>query len=145
MGHHREILFLFSQSSLTGSCASVCSIVPLKLIQIKIFYISLVGGGFIMYYFIVLPRLPLHHQFVTMKLTMQCTNVLFRIISWIIVSCTLASFFIASFSDPGRITKENLHQYEENYEFDGVLYVPKTCRTCLIKRLVTKKAHCCSS
>jgi len=92
---------------------------------LQIFYISLVGGGFIMYYFIVLPRLPLHHQ----------------IISWIIVSCTLASFFIASFSDPGRITKENLHQYEENYEFDGVLYVPKTCRTCLIKRPARSK-HC---
>lgn len=43
---------------------------------------------------------------------------------------------MASRSDPGKITKDNVHKYIENYEYDGVLYTNKICPTCDIPRLV---------
>lgn len=84
-----------------------------------------------------MPYLPLHHQYdLYFFKVLFFFNFFIRIISYFIVFCTFGSFIMASRSDPGKITKDNVHKYIENYEYDGVLYTNKTCPTCDIPRLV---------
>lgn len=93
--------------------------------MLQIFYGLLVGGGYIIFLYTAFPRLPVHHQ----------------VASFVVVSLTVVAFLLACYTDPGRITKDNLERYLPNYPYDGIMYMPKTCRTCLIERPARSK-HC---
>jgi hypothetical protein len=49
-----------------------------------------------------------------------------------VVFLTYLSFIVASFSDPGRVTAENVKGHCRIYPYDYLLYQPKVCRTCKI-------------
>lgn len=57
------------------------------------------------------------------------------------VALTLFSFVYVSRCDPGKITKKNAHQFKASFPYDGILYVPKECKTCGIERPARSK-HC---
>jgi hypothetical protein len=44
------------------------------------------------------------------------------------------SFWLASTSDPGRITEANHDRALRLYPFDNVIFTPKPCRTCKFTR-----------
>jgi len=95
-----------------------------------IFYICLVGGGYIMFnifgmHHVPGPFLGVAHKYI------------FHIFVW----CVLGWFAHVCMSDPGTITKENLKFHLSKYPFDGLLYDPKECTTCKIIRPPRSK-HC---
>jgi hypothetical protein len=47
-----------------------------------------------------------------------------------------ASYYIACTSNPGIITQENLQKHLEYYKYDGLIYKPKDCVTCKMKKYV---------
>ncbi|EFC50764.1 predicted protein, partial [Naegleria gruberi] len=55
---------------------------------------------------------------------------------------TYCSFLIASFSDPGFITKKTERQFEKSFPYDEVMYISeRKCSTCDIVRPARSK-HC---
>ncbi|KAL6777532.1 hypothetical protein ACKKBF_B21850 [Auxenochlorella protothecoides x Auxenochlorella symbiontica] len=54
---------------------------------------------------------------------------------------SLVFFVLASWTDPGVVTPENVEQYNRQYRLDGVLYQPRTCATCNIPKPARSK-HC---
>jgi len=66
---------------------------------------------------------------------------LHRPLSLVLVAAGFGLHQWCCFSEPGTITRENLAHYEDNYAFDGLMYVPKQCRTCAIMRPARAK-HC---
>lgn len=46
-----------------------------------------------------------------------------------LISISLLSFFMASFSDPGYIHSKNLRRALEMTDYDYILYFPKDCYT----------------
>lgn len=54
---------------------------------------------------------------------------------------SLVFFVLASWTDPGIVTPENVEQYSRQYRLDGVLYQPRTCATCNIPKPARSK-HC---
>ncbi len=89
------------------------------------------------------------------------TNTFQRMNFWAIITCTttivsclivrllapltafytFTSFYIASVSDPGRITHQNVKQCHKIYDYDYLLYYPKFCSTCHLDRPARAK-HC---
>ena len=53
----------------------------------------------------------------------------------------LAFFAACGCANPGVITKDNIEKYLKDFEYDGTMYVPKDCSTCLIKKPARSK-HC---
>ena len=57
------------------------------------------------------------------------------VIGWIV-------FFNALFSNPGKITKENVKEICEKYDYDNIMYIKdKMCKTCKIPKPARSK-HC---
>lgn len=54
---------------------------------------------------------------------------------------TFASFFKASWSNPGIIDRGNSKSYQEMYPYDYLMYTPKFCDTCLFDKPPRSK-HC---
>jgi hypothetical protein len=110
-----------------GSVETVFCWRPNPLLQL--FYLALMGGGFIIFAlhslpFFPNPRLEWWHRY-TAYATM---------VGGVMI------FLAASFADPGVITAANLHRFSR-VPFDQVLYEPKICRTCHIPRPARSK-HC---
>ncbi len=110
-----------------SACETWCCWKPNPLLQL--FYLGLMGGGFVLYYHTSLthmpnPRLPLWHI----------------PSSYCVMGGGLVIFMLACFSDPGTITPAALHRYCVT-PYDGVLYTPRMCRTCLVPRPARSK-HC---
>ncbi|CAG8512117.1 7003_t:CDS:10 [Ambispora gerdemannii] len=60
----------------------------------------------------------------------------------LVILFTYLSLFIASWSDPGRITRENAIKAGRMFEYDLLLFEPhNVCRTCLIEKPARSK-HC---
>ena len=53
----------------------------------------------------------------------------------------IVTFCLASFTDPGTITKENVTEYMRLFQYDNVLYSLKDCRTCELPKVARSK-HC---
>ena len=49
-------------------------------------------------------------------------------------------FALACFTDPGTVTASSLHRFSR-VPYDGQLYAPKMCRTCMLPRPARSK-HC---
>jgi len=119
-------------------CGPRCQSVMLKVERrccwrpnplLQLFYIALMGGGFVIYYqkslpLVPNPRLALFHRY----------NGFFVMAGGLLV------FVLASFCDPGGITAANLHRFSR-VPFDNVLYEPKFCKTCQLPRPARSK-HC---
>ncbi|KAI8053083.1 DHHC palmitoyltransferase-domain-containing protein [Syncephalis plumigaleata] len=58
-----------------------------------------------------------------------------------VIIVTYLSFIVASYSDPGYITKENEVAQSKLYPYDYLLYQPKECRTCKVLKAARSK-HC---
>eukprot|EP00962_Isochrysis_galbana_P032415 scaffold10647_cov113-Isochrysis_galbana.AAC.13 len=56
------------------------------------------------------------------------------------VGVGLLSFFLACYCDPGTISAASLHRFSRE-PYDGVIYKPKMCPTCMIPRPARSK-HC---
>ncbi|KAL1523796.1 hypothetical protein AB1Y20_018719 [Prymnesium parvum] len=105
----------------------VCCWRPNPLLQL--FYVALMGGGFTLFCLHSLPhmpnpRLPEWHRF----------SAYATMLTGIVI------FIFASFADPGTITPARLHRFSQ-VPFDGVIYAPKMCRTCMVPRPARSK-HC---
>ncbi|KAG9299539.1 hypothetical protein G9A89_020710 [Geosiphon pyriformis] len=59
----------------------------------------------------------------------------------LVILFTYSSLIIASWSDPGRISRENALHATKIFEYDFLLFEPKTCRTCLLQKPARSK-HC---
>jgi hypothetical protein len=93
----------------------------------QLFYLVLVMGGLYIFNLSVAPHLdPLH-------------NYLFVVI----IPSPYIAFFLASVSNPGRITKQNFKVYQKMWPFDNILFAPKECYTCLLPKPARSK-HCSS-
>ena len=53
----------------------------------------------------------------------------------------LGTFFMASINPPGKITKDNVKKFIEQYPYDQVLYTAKDCSICKIQKPARAK-HC---
>eukprot|EP00315_Gephyrocapsa_oceanica_P032215 CAMPEP_0185413650 /NCGR_PEP_ID=MMETSP1365-20130426/5174_1 /TAXON_ID=38817 /ORGANISM="Gephyrocapsa oceanica, Strain RCC1303" /LENGTH=388 /DNA_ID=CAMNT_0028016531 /DNA_START=35 /DNA_END=1201 /DNA_ORIENTATION=- len=110
-----------------ASTEEVCCGRPNPLLQL--FYLSLVLGGFYLFLlstrqYMDNPRLAHYHSYAPYPA----------------VGVAIATFVAASFSDPGTITPANLHRFSRE-PFDGVLYRPKMCPSCMLPRPARSK-HC---
>uniref|UniRef100_A0A6T0DJF2 Palmitoyltransferase n=1 Tax=Chrysotila carterae TaxID=13221 RepID=A0A6T0DJF2_CHRCT len=115
-------------------CAAACEYVddvccwrPNPLLQL--FYLSLMGGGFILYYMHCLPHIP--------NTRLSAWH---RLSSYAAMLGGFVIFFLASFCDPGTVTSANLHRFS-TVHFDNVIYKPKMCTTCMLPRPARSK-HC---
>ncbi|KAJ3343176.1 hypothetical protein HDU93_009726 [Gonapodya sp. JEL0774] len=88
---------------------------------IQIFYFTILSAGVLVFLVYGYPRLP--------------TPLLGPIQTYVTIPLTIfsayASFYLASVSDPGKVTSKNVAKCLEVFEFDYVLYTPRTCSTCL--------------
>ena len=96
---------------------------------LQLFYLGLMFGGFALYWMHSCPlmpnqRLPLWH----------------KVLSYFVVAGGLVIFATASFCDPGTVTPSSLHRFSR-VPYDGALYTPKMCRTCMLPRPARSK-HC---
>ena len=96
---------------------------------LQLFYLGLMAGGFALYWMhscplMPNPRLPLGH----------------KIASYFVMGGGIVVFTLASFVDPGTITASSLHRFSR-VAYDGQLYEPKMCRTCMLPRPARSK-HC---
>ena len=85
----------------------VCCWRPNPLLQL--FYLSLMGGGFVLYWQHSLPLIP------NSRLAEW-----HRISSYLVMSGGVYIFFLASFCDPGTVTAANLHRFS-TMPFDNVV------------------------
>eukprot|EP00965_Chrysotila_dentata_P009887 322523-Pleurochrysis_carterae.AAC.3 len=95
-------------------CAAACEYVddvccwrPNPLLQL--FYLSLMGGGFILYYMHCLPHIP--------NTRLSAWH---RLSSYAAMLGGFVIFFLASFCDPGTVTSANLHRFS-TVHFDNVV------------------------
>jgi hypothetical protein len=105
----------------------VCCLRPNPALQL--FYLGLVFSGLALFMyssfpFVANPRLAEWHTYSPYPA----------------VSAGLLSFFLACYCDPGTISAASLHRFSRE-PFDGVIYKPKMCPTCLIPRPARSK-HC---
>eukprot|EP00301_Raphidiophrys_heterophryoidea_P006754 c12699_g3_i1.p1 GENE.c12699_g3_i1~~c12699_g3_i1.p1 ORF type:complete len:403 (+),score=69.89 c12699_g3_i1:1241-2449(+) len=96
----------------------------------QLFYLSLILGGLFIYFAHLHHKIPFHqmspwHSFW---------------IPTVIISC-FVTFGLASFTDPGVVTPENLRQLHTMFPVDGNLYQKKYCDTCGLDRPARSK-HC---
>lgn len=85
----------------------VCCWRPNPLLQL--FYLALMGGGFVLYYLHSLPRMP------NSRLPDW-----HRYSSYLTMLTGLVIFLLASFADPGTVTAASLHRFSR-VPFDGVV------------------------
>lgn len=120
-----------------AQCSKVwdyCANKPNPLTQI--FYLSLVIPGYIIFNLYAVPYFPDGAEGETLVWRFRK----FMVPAWTTV--TLTAFLLASLSDPGVITAENVDEYNKVYPRDKVLYREvKTCRTCGFVRPPRSK-HC---
>ncbi|KXS16757.1 zf-DHHC-domain-containing protein [Gonapodya prolifera JEL478] len=98
---------------------------------IQIFYFVILTAGVAVFLVNGYPRLPTpllgpFQTYVTIPLT---------------IFSAYASFYLASFSDPGKVTSKNVARCLEVFEYDYMLFTPRTCPTCLIIKPARSK-HC---
>ncbi|KAF2071885.1 hypothetical protein CYY_006812 [Polysphondylium violaceum] len=110
-----------------GSCYHYFMYKPNRILQGL--YLSLVLVGFYLFHkdafpFLQAPYLEEFHK----------VGAIFM------VSFTLITFIIASVSDPGIITTDNVDQYNV-YDYDRYLYIKKHCETCNFTKPARSK-HC---
>ncbi len=96
----------------------------------QLFYLFIIIGSYSMFMldgmqYIPNPYLPWYHRY----------------LSFAIVSFVLLSFVIASRSDPGYITDDNVELYEKSFEYDGFMFVKHDCSTCKTPKPARSK-HC---
>ena len=130
---------------------------------LQLFYLGLMAGGFALYWMhscrlMPNPRLPLEHKiasyFVMAGVHPGCN----RRCRCCIQPCAprrhpcaprlqpfchpggIVIFALASFCDPGTFTAASLHRFSR-VPYDGQLYAPKMCRTCMLPRPARSK-HC---
>lgn len=114
-------------SKLEGCCGFIMND---KHPIVQIFYLILVSGGLWIFSLGVAPRIP--NEYISDSHWYLITPV---------VVLTYGCFFVASFSDPGKLNSANVARVQELWPYDHVLYDKKTCRTCLFQRPARSK-HC---
>lgn len=102
----------------------------------QIFYLSLILPGYIIFNLCAVPYFPDGLEGDTLVWRFRK----FMVPAWTAV--TLTSFLLASLSDPGVITAENIDEFKDEYPRDDVLYKEeKVCNTCGFVRPPRSK-HC---
>lgn len=105
----------------------VCCLRPNPALQL--FYLGLVLSGLALFMyscfpFVANPRLSAWHGYTPYPA----------------VGVGLLSFFLACYCDPGTISAASLHRFSRE-PYDGIIYKPKMCPTCMIPRPARSK-HC---
>jgi hypothetical protein len=100
---------------------------PNPLLQLV--WVGLVGGGYLLFLRDIYPHmgpdlLPTHVW-----------------LSHLLVAGTFGSFYLVCASDPGVVDQRRAAEHAASYPFDGLLYKPKKCDTCLVERPARAK-HC---
>jgi hypothetical protein len=96
---------------------------------IQIFYLILLTGCIVLFYFSAFSRVstalsPLHHILIP-----------------IAISYTYFAFYLACTSDPGIITEKNVEKVDKLFDYDYIIFKPKTCSTCKFDKPARSK-HC---
>ena len=110
-----------------GKLEEVCCWRPNPMLQL--FYIALMGGGFVLFYQNSLPLMP-----------NPWLPYWHRMSAYAWMACGVLLFVAASFADPGCVSAANLHRFSR-VPYDNVLYSPRFCRTCNVPRPARSK-HC---
>ncbi|KAI9499326.1 DHHC palmitoyltransferase-domain-containing protein [Zychaea mexicana] len=97
---------------------------------LQIFFLFLTGGSIGLFLKYALPNIP----------GIYLHPVHLYIIPAQILSL-YASYYFACATDPGIVTKDNIQQFLDHYQYDGLLYEPKDCTTCHIPKPARSK-HC---
>ncbi|CAG8480238.1 4766_t:CDS:2 [Paraglomus brasilianum] len=97
---------------------------------LQMVYLFLITGAVYAFYVSVWPHIPGPYL---SRIHLYTSN--------LIIIFTYATMFIASRSDPGRVTRENVFKACKAFQYDLVLFEPKQCRTCLIQKPARSK-HC---
>ena len=93
-----------------------------------IFYIVLITSGSTVYTLKVVPFFG-------------STN-LFCVVTYLLIVVDVLLFVACNRKDPGIITPENIDNYIDKYQYDGLYYTQSTCRTCGTEKPARSK-HCC--
>lgn len=96
---------------------------------LQIIYLTLVNGGYVLFYMYgqrhYIPNNSPHLPFIYLTLIFN-----------------FLSFLACAYSDPGIITKENMKDYKDMFQYDHQMYLPKTlCPTCVTEKPARSK-HC---
>jgi hypothetical protein len=98
---------------------------------IQILYLGIIIGAYAAFFTFGFPHLPNPYFWAINKP-----------ISGVVLAVCLVSFAMASFTDPGVVTKDNALRYRRLFDFDMVLYTPnRECSTCQFEKVARSK-HC---
>jgi len=90
---------------------------------VQLFYLSVSLGGIVLFFSTALYRLP--NKFL---------GPIHFVIMPIVIAFIYVSFYIASVSNPGYVTKENVEKLCKHFKYDHVLYSERTCGTCKLQK-----------
>ncbi|ORX73516.1 zf-DHHC-domain-containing protein [Anaeromyces robustus] len=97
---------------------------------IQLFYLSISLGGIILFFYTALYRLP--NQFL---------GPIHFYIMPVVIAFIYVSFYVASVSNPGYVTKENVDKLCKHFKYDHILFSERTCETCKLQKPARSK-HC---
>ncbi|KAK3727924.1 hypothetical protein QZH41_016376, partial [Actinostola sp. cb2023] len=119
----RIVDYLFFTRCSNGVCMPLASRNHCMLI----FYIILITSGSTVYTLKVVPFFG-------------STN-LFCVVTYLLIAVDVLLFVACNRKDPGIITPENIDNYIDKYQYDGLYYTQSTCRTCGTEKPARSK-HC---
>ncbi|KND01473.1 uncharacterized protein SPPG_03274 [Spizellomyces punctatus DAOM BR117] len=97
---------------------------------LQIFYLSLITGCIFIFWQNAWPAIPNSHVGKIHVYTVP-----------LMIASVYGSFILASWSNPGVLTRENNDRALSIWEYDHIIFTPKMCRTCQFQKPARSK-HC---
>eukprot|EP00928_Gymnodinium_smaydae_P066222 TRINITY_DN49261_c0_g1_i1.p1 TRINITY_DN49261_c0_g1~~TRINITY_DN49261_c0_g1_i1.p1 ORF type:complete len:382 (+),score=44.97 TRINITY_DN49261_c0_g1_i1:174-1319(+) len=102
---------------------------------VQLFYLLIVGGGYIVFVYYGYPHLP--NKYVGAE---------HKYAGFLVFLCCISTWWKACRTDPGMVTPENVDNFLEHYKFDEIIFSAHECETCqLVKPARSKHCSLCNT